>query len=133
MPQGFKFMVSCDSCSKWYHGDFVTIPQEIRENENKEVVWQCPRCQPVCNLHNVMHLCVNPGSDSSPEDSIFAAERCASVRLRRLGMRLKEHKEACFMDKSAIAERIWMEDRYCLTPHCYITAFLHTRLFLFVC
>ena len=83
MPQGFKFMVSCDSCSEWYHRDFVTIPQEIRENENKEVVWQCPRCQPVCNLHNVMHLCVNPGSDFSPEDSIFAAARTHAVVIKK--------------------------------------------------
>ena len=46
MSEGSEFMVRCDSCSEWYHGDCVTVPQEIRENESNEVVWQCPRCQP---------------------------------------------------------------------------------------
>ena len=46
MPEGSEFMVCCDSCSEWYHDKCVTVPQEIRENENNNVVWQCPRCQP---------------------------------------------------------------------------------------
>ena len=44
-------------------------------------------------------------------------EPCGKVYIgettRRLGTRLKEHKDACikgFMDKSAIAEHAWTED-----------------------
>ena len=89
MPEGSKFMVCCDSCSEWYHGDCVTVPQEIRENENNEVVWRCPRCQPgikslvCCNLHNVMYVCVNPGSDSSPENSTLAAAGIQAVVVKK--------------------------------------------------
>ena len=64
MPEGSDFMVCCDRCSEWYHGDCVTVPQEIRKNQNNEVVWQCPRCLSgtciksliCCNLHNYMYM-----------------------------------------------------------------------------
>ena len=91
MPEGSKFMVRCDRCSEWYHGDCVTVPQEIRENENNEVVWQCPRCLlgikslVCCNLKNVMYVyvCVIPGSDSSPEDSTLAAAGTQAVVVKK--------------------------------------------------
>ena len=45
MPELSKWMVCCDRCDEWYHEGCVTIPQEVREDENNEVPWRCHICQ----------------------------------------------------------------------------------------
>ena len=61
MPES-EWMVCCDNCSEWYHDNCITVPREIRENEENEIFWQCPRCQAgtkslvCCNLHDCTHV-----------------------------------------------------------------------------
>ena len=45
MPEQSKWMICCDSYDEWYHEGCVTIPQEIREDENSGVLWWCHLCQ----------------------------------------------------------------------------------------
>lgn len=52
-----EWMVCCDSCSEWYHEDCVTVPHEIRENENNEEFWQCPRCQAGIKCLDCVYTC----------------------------------------------------------------------------
>ena len=38
-------MISCDTCSKWFHGSFVGISaKKAKEMKENGQVWTCPKC-----------------------------------------------------------------------------------------
>ena len=85
-----EWMVCCDNCSEWYHDDCVTVPQEIRENEDNEIFWQCPRCQAGTKswsvvtymiVHMYLLLTIHLCSDSSPKDDTLSAPGTQSVAI----------------------------------------------------
>ncbi|KXJ04626.1 Death-inducer obliterator 1, partial [Exaiptasia diaphana] len=44
-PHGNRFMICCDSCEEWLHGDCVSITKEIgKEMEKNGIEYICPRC-----------------------------------------------------------------------------------------
>ncbi|XP_031562388.1 PHD finger protein 3-like [Actinia tenebrosa] len=44
-PHGNRFMICCDNCEEWLHGDCVSITKEIgKEMEKNGIEYVCPRC-----------------------------------------------------------------------------------------
>lgn len=40
-----RFMICCDNCEEWLHGDCVSITKEIgKEMEKNGIEYICPRC-----------------------------------------------------------------------------------------
>ena len=37
-----KFMIQCDSCDEWYHGECVKVTPELAKTFTE---YYCPRCQ----------------------------------------------------------------------------------------
>ena len=40
-PHGGRFMIQCDLCYEWYHGDCVNVTQEEASDIN---TYYCPLC-----------------------------------------------------------------------------------------
>ena len=45
-PENFRFMICCDSCQHWYHGNCIGISMKVgKEMEETGVEWFCPKCK----------------------------------------------------------------------------------------
>lgn len=41
-----RFMICCDTCEDWYHGDCVGVTQtDGKELEKRREEWMCPKCK----------------------------------------------------------------------------------------
>jgi COMPASS component SPP1 len=60
-PDDHRFMISCDSCSDWFHGDCVGMDKETGEKLVQQYV--CPRCEEPRARHVTRYkkLCALPG------------------------------------------------------------------------
>jgi COMPASS component SPP1 len=62
-PDDHRFMISCDSCSDWFHGNCVGMDKETGEKLVQQYV--CPRCEEprVRFVTRYKKLCALPGCD----------------------------------------------------------------------
>lgn len=45
-PHNNRFMICCDSCEEWFHGQCVGVSKALgRQMEQQGKEWQCPNCQ----------------------------------------------------------------------------------------
>ena len=45
-PDNFRFMICCDSCQHWYHGNCIGISKKVgKKLEEADVEWFCPKCK----------------------------------------------------------------------------------------
>eukprot|EP00795_Rhopilema_esculentum_P008690 gene8690-14709_t len=45
-PHGNRFMICCDTCEDWFHGDCVGVTQsDGKELEKRGEEWMCPKCK----------------------------------------------------------------------------------------
>ena len=51
-----RFMICCDTCEDWFHGDCVGVTQaDGKELENRGEEWMCPKCKSM--LYHFQQLC----------------------------------------------------------------------------
>ncbi|KAK3754572.1 hypothetical protein QZH41_017331 [Actinostola sp. cb2023] len=78
-PHGNRFMICCDSCEEWLHGDCVSITKEIgKEMEKNGIEYVCPRC--VIAKRRLKEQGIDPNKQ---------ADESSSIKRRRRHSRLK--------------------------------------------
>ncbi|EDO47062.1 predicted protein, partial [Nematostella vectensis] len=44
-PHGNRFMICCDRCDEWFHGDCIGITMsQGRQMEKSGIEYNCPKC-----------------------------------------------------------------------------------------
>lgn len=88
-PHNNRFMISCDSCSEWFHGKCVNITKaKATALENQDIKWYCPTCKVsksqanegnIAMVHQDIIVTQEP-AESSVDDKSFqkASERIKS-------------------------------------------------------
>mmetsp|Transcript_5259 Transcript_5259/g.7657 ORF Transcript_5259/g.7657 Transcript_5259/m.7657 type:complete len:594 (+) Transcript_5259:1165-2946(+) len=64
-----RFMLCCDKCDKWFHGDCVNVQEE---DSIKITNWICPDCSKLCN--NVKSISIARRNKSSSSSSLPKAK-----------------------------------------------------------